>query len=264
MPWGWECRARLVKQNTLKPAERRGPISQETKTPGPSHYDVPHVVGGPGFSHIKRMPAYTFRYMTKIIHKPTALPRAPMFNTRGMGPKGSYRIPGSIISPQIDEPLSKTKVPGPGTYVPRGDSRYKRPPAYTMRPAARPPYQAWDQWTPPPNMYYPPMPKRKPPSFTFGFRAKDVNPPEMPGPGTHEPNFGYVEKTRPAFSFGGPFKPKKLPTVPPPNTYCEKKFNVSKRSIPAPSFGIRHTPYLGEQPTFMKPSKLDIQISGAT
>lgn len=45
MPLGYECRAKLIKQNPAIPTVRRGPISIETGTPGPDHYDTPQICG---------------------------------------------------------------------------------------------------------------------------------------------------------------------------------------------------------------------------
>lgn len=71
---------------------------------------------------------------------------------------GIFKIPLGVVSPKIDPLGDKLKVPGPGAYTPHVRVRYKRPPSYSMRPAARPPYQPFDMWTAPPNMYYPPIP----------------------------------------------------------------------------------------------------------
>ncbi|KAJ0182428.1 hypothetical protein K1T71_001797 [Dendrolimus kikuchii] len=265
MPWGWECRAKFVKQLPAMPVERRGPVAGEERAPGPNQYNPPQIFCGSGYSKIKRAPAYTFGHLTKVsLAKPVTTPYAPMFNCQGMSTKGGmspYKIPGSVVTPHIEPPCDKLKVPAPGAYTPCFSVRYKRAPVFNCRPPARPPYQAWDQWTPPPNMYYPPIPKRRPPAYSLGYAAHDLKAVEFPGPGEHEPNFNYVKSTKPAYSFGAPFKRIKPPKNPPPNTYCEKKFMVSKRSIPAPSFGIRHSPYLGQQETYLKSSKLDLLTS---
>ncbi|KOB64567.1 Iris-A [Operophtera brumata] len=41
MPWGWECKAKFVKQNPAKPAERRG--REPGATPGPNQYPAPQI-----------------------------------------------------------------------------------------------------------------------------------------------------------------------------------------------------------------------------
>lgn len=72
---------------------------------------------------------------------------------------GRYKVPGSVVTPHIEPPSDKTLIPGPGAH--NVTMRlYKRPPAYTMSLAAKPPYQPWDQWTPSPNMYCPPIPAK--------------------------------------------------------------------------------------------------------
>lgn len=43
MPWGWECRAKLIKQVPTKPTKPRGTISSASKCPGPNHYETPEI-----------------------------------------------------------------------------------------------------------------------------------------------------------------------------------------------------------------------------
>ena len=73
---------------------------------------------------------------------------------------GEYKIKHGTISPRMDS-KEQEKSPGPASYVPYLNTSYKRPPAYTMRPAARAVYQPSDQWTPSPNMYLPYIPGKK-------------------------------------------------------------------------------------------------------
>ncbi|CAH2102361.1 unnamed protein product [Euphydryas editha] len=266
MPWGWECRAKLIKQVPTKPTKPRGQVSCDAKCPGPNHYETPEIFCGKGYSHIKRAPAFTFGHLTPVSKsKPPILNSAPMLDTSGMGPKGGYKVKHGVVSPRIEVSQEKGRTPGPANYAPRSEIMYKRPPAYSMRPPAPPPYQPWDQWTPSPNMYLPRIPgKKNSPAYTFGNPAKELSSQMIPCPGSHDPKFKYVQKTKPAFSFGAPYRSLKPPKVPPPNTYCEKKFMYPKRTIPAPSFGIRHTPYLGKQHEYLKSSKLDLIVTKDT
>lgn len=64
---------------------------------------------------------------------------------------------------------------------------------------------------------------RKPPAYTHGCKAQDIKDQSLPGPGEHDPNFNYVKKNKPAYTFGYPYKRMQAPKTPPPNTYCEKK-----------------------------------------
>ncbi|XP_026739373.1 outer dense fiber protein 3-like protein 2 [Trichoplusia ni] len=262
MPWGFECRAKLIKQNPAKPTHRKNAISAETSTPGPDYYEPPKVSGGKGYSKIKRSPAYTFGYKTNACNlKPAASLNAPLLDVRGISAKGTHRIPGGLLIPHIDPPGSTMKVPGPGSYDPMTRLRTKRVPAYSMRPAAKPPYQPFDAWTPPPNMYCPPIPKATAPSYTLGYPDRTLAKAYIPGPGEHEPNYKFVQKSKPAYSFGATHRELPAYKTPAPNTYCEKKFNINRRSVPAPSFGIRHSPFLGKEPEFLKSSKLDLRLS---
>lgn len=43
MPWGWECRAKLIKQVPTKPTTPRGIVSSASKCPGPNHYETPEI-----------------------------------------------------------------------------------------------------------------------------------------------------------------------------------------------------------------------------
>lgn len=43
MPWGWECRAKFVKQLPVLPAERRSPVAGKGFSPGPNQYDPPQI-----------------------------------------------------------------------------------------------------------------------------------------------------------------------------------------------------------------------------
>ncbi|XP_061709050.1 ciliary microtubule associated protein 1A-like [Cydia pomonella] len=261
MPWGWECRAKLVKQLPAKPTKRRGPVSGEAAAPGPLKYEVPELYCGKGHGHIKRAPAYSFGLAIPAnVIKPAARPNAPVFNVRGITKKGTSKIPGGVVGSQLEPVSDRTRKPGPGAYTP-GNVRYKRAPAYTCQPPARPPYEPWDMWTCPPNMYCPYIPLKKPPAYSLGNAIRNLNAASIPGPGAHDPKFAYPQKNQPAYSFGHPFRPLPPPDYPPPNNYCEKKFMVQKRTAPAPSFGIRHTPYLGELPAQLKPSKLDLVVN---
>ncbi|XP_047984576.1 uncharacterized protein LOC125225086 isoform X2 [Leguminivora glycinivorella] len=88
MPWGWECRAKLVKQLPAKPTQRRG--TADTTAPGPQQYEVPELYGGKGYDHIKRAPAYSFGLaIPASVAKPAVGPNARVFNIRGFTKKGN-------------------------------------------------------------------------------------------------------------------------------------------------------------------------------
>ncbi|VVD05288.1 unnamed protein product [Leptidea sinapis] len=261
MPFGYECRAKLVKQVPIAPTTPRGPVSGNAESPGPQ-YESPQIFCGKGYNKIKRAPEYTFGRNTPTnFQKPLLTPKAPVLDISGHSKKGRCRITHGVVSPRYD-PVDKTKTPGPASYLPKTQLSYKTPPAYTIKPRAKPKYEPWDQWTPSPNMYLPPIPQKKPPAYTLGYAARNLKAQDFPGPGEHDPNFNYVRKSKPAFSFGAPFRTTKQPKLPAPNAYCEKKFMYIKRTTPAPSLGIRHSPYLGKQEEYLMDSKLNIAVSG--
>ncbi|CAH0695287.1 unnamed protein product [Spodoptera exigua] len=216
---------------------------------------------GKGYSKIKRAPAYTFGKVLKPCCAPAVSPNAPMIDISGNSKKGTHKIPGGLMMLNTELPGDKLKVPGPGAHDPKLYVQVKRLPAYSLRLAAKPAYQPLDSWTPPPNMYCPPIPKPKPPSFSFRYKTEVEHISNVPGPGEHNPNHDYVKKRKPAFSFGPPFRPERgTEFTPAPNTYCEKKFMVNKPNVPAPSFGIRHSPFVRKLRICLKPSDLEMRI----
>lgn len=52
---------------------------------------------------------------------------------------------------------------------------------------------------------------------------RTLSKPETPAPGEHDPNFNYVKKRKPEYSFGAPFRDQLGTKTPAPNTYCERK-----------------------------------------
>lgn len=259
MPWGWECRRKLIKQVPTNPTQKRGPVSREIDLPGPANYEQPDIFCGPGFSKIKRAPAYTFGYNTPVsLIKPAAKPTAPLFNVQGYSRKGRYQVRGGTAGLFIEPLGDKNKVPGPNVYKPVTHLGCRRPPAYTMRMAAKPRYEPWDMWTPSPNMYWPPIPGRKQPAFTFQGPPPVQRQHLMPSPGQYDANFNFCMKKSPHYSFGAPFRSEPLKKSPAPNAYCYKLFMANKRTIPAPTFGIKHSPYTGQQKAYLKAQDLQV------
>lgn len=130
---------------------------------------------------------------------------------------------------------------------------------------------------------------RREPAYSFGYPQRLLKTSDFPGPGEHDPKLEYVIKAKPAFSFGYPFRNVATFQNPAPNTYCEKKVNSTifrakivsnpsictsyvylgfvyfqfilwKKAVPAPSFGIRHSPYIGTREPYLKSSKLDLLL----
>ncbi|KAJ2948163.1 hypothetical protein O0L34_g9972 [Tuta absoluta] len=261
-PWGYECRARLIKQNKTKLTEKRPTKWDGFETPGPAHYEkIPNIFCGPGFSHIKKAPAYSFGLCTPVQYtKPVAKPTAPQYNIRGMTRKGKDTTPLGIMAEKCEMPTCKTPKPGPGAYTLKTEAYLKRAPAYSMRIAAKPPYEPWDQWTCPPNMYNPPQMVKKLPAYSFRESSKRQDDNKLPGPGDFCPKYDRVQKKIPAYSFGQRLKTiaQNRTSAPAPNAYCEKRLMYGKKSSPAPSFGIKHSPYLGKFTSYEIPSMMEI------
>ncbi|XP_041975552.1 outer dense fiber protein 3-like [Aricia agestis] len=260
MPWSWECRAKFVKQTSPKPTARRGEAGQGT--PGPLHYQTPRIFCGKGYSNIKRAPAFSFgQRFPAGSNKPVLANNAPLLNLYRLNRKGPDKITNGLISPRIDAPKNRSVTPGPAEYAPRSEAQPKHAPAYSIRPQVKPAFQSKSTWTPSPNMYLPEKSTRKAPAYSFPCSGRDIKE-RSACAGDYYPKFNYVQRTTPGFSFGGVIKALKQPKLPSPNAYCEKKFMYPQRSAPTPSFGIRHSPYLGSEREFLKPTALNIEIYG--
>ncbi|KAG7310550.1 hypothetical protein JYU34_003339 [Plutella xylostella] len=259
MPWSHECRSQWIKQRTLPPTEAK---LKRTPQPGPSEYTTPTVIGGKGFSHIRRAPAYSFGLRPPLLRPgPGQGIDVPLFDVCGFTKLGPTRLTHGVMSARLAPPCLAAGDPGPAAYRPRAHAASRRPPAYSMRPAASDPPPDPDVWTPSPNMYLPPVPGKSTPAFTLGSKpSAHSKKSTLPGPGGYNPNFNYVLKTVPRFGFGAPYRKPKTTSDPSP-TYCHKRFMYDKKSTPAYSFGIKHSKYLGEPRAYLKESKLTLPLA---
>lgn len=70
-------------------------------------FTVIYFEGGRGYSHIKRAPAFTFGHLTPVTKsKPPILNSAPMLDTSGMGPKGTFLYKFNILYLSVNIKIS--------------------------------------------------------------------------------------------------------------------------------------------------------------
>lgn len=66
----------------------------------------------------------------------------------------------------------------------------------------------------------------------------------FPGPGFYDAEYTAIKRKPPMYSMGGKHKiPSDDHMKPGPGAHCPEKINLS--NVPAYSFGIKHSPYLG-------------------
>lgn len=90
-------------------------------------------------------------------------------------------------------------------------------------------------------------PIRSAPAFTITGRHRTQPPPaaSVPGPGAYDGLYEVILKRPPMYSMGTRFKiPSDDNLKPGPGAHCPEKINLGH--VPAYSFGIKHSPYLGE------------------
>ncbi|XP_030383968.1 outer dense fiber protein 3-like [Scaptodrosophila lebanonensis] len=66
----------------------------------------------------------------------------------------------------------------------------------------------------------------------------------LPGPGYYDGEYTVIKPKPPIYTMRGKFKTRSDDMKPGPGAHCPEKY-VEKRSVPAPSFGILHSPFLG-------------------
>lgn len=90
-------------------------------------------------------------------------------------------------------------------------------------------------------------PIRSAPAFTMAGRQKPRLTPALllPGPGSYDAEYTVIKYKPPMFTMRGKFKyPSDEHNKPGPGAHCPEKINLSH--VPAYSFGIKHSPYVGQ------------------
>ncbi|XP_065720647.1 protein CIMAP1D [Drosophila suzukii] len=101
---------------------------------------------------------------------------------------------------------------------------------------------------------------RSAPAYTITGREKPPLIPVMifPGPGYYDGEYTVVKPKPPVYSMRGKYKMGSEDSKPGPGAHCPEKINLSH--VPAYSFGIKHSQYLGRLNE--KNSEFDYSFSG--
>lgn len=90
-------------------------------------------------------------------------------------------------------------------------------------------------------------PIRSAPAFSMAGREKprSITAVILPGPGAYDGEYTAIKYKPPMYTMRGKFKIP-MDDKPGPGAHCPEKVNLSH--VPAYSFGIKHSPYLGRLP----------------
>ncbi|XP_076068952.1 ciliary microtubule associated protein 1A isoform X2 [Oratosquilla oratoria] len=236
---------------TWTPTKRRGPIAAEFSTPGPAAITLPSTIGTSS-STKSRSPAFTMsgRHEMKL---DKAGPGPGQYNVTGISNKGKdeAHAPSMHVKPNDPKPYV---TPAPGDYCPEKAEKkvVDTSPSFSFGikadPNKVPDYPA-------PNKYSIPSllgpvkegSKVAAPCFSMGIKPKDMEDKmKVPGPGTY--NEATVDKYKnvksPSFSMGQRTQiPSDHTQKPGPGAHCPEK--CEGKQTPQFSFGIKHSPYLG-------------------
>ncbi|KQS70756.1 outer dense fiber protein 3 isoform X11 [Drosophila erecta] len=240
-----------VEQRPWTPTVRIGRIAAETTNPGPATVQLPTLIGSKvPDSKKKAAPSYSFGH--KLGGKyDTSGPGPAQYNVTGMRAKGRDYPRAATLQSRPKE-LTRFSNPGPGEYdvVPAAKAVIDATPKYTFgqRPVALKTFQI-----PAPNVYKIPTVMgsskegkiRSAPAYTITGREKPPLIPVMifPGPGYYDGEYTVVKPKPPVFSMRGKYKMGSEDSKPGPGAHCPEKY-WEKRSPPAISFGILHSPYI--------------------
>ncbi|XP_017150976.1 outer dense fiber protein 3-like protein 2 [Drosophila miranda] len=76
----------------------------------------------------------------------------------------------------------------------------------------------------------------------------------MPGPGYYDGEFTAIKPKPPHYTMRGKYQLESHDSKPGPGAHCPEKY-YEKRSSPAISFGIAHSPFAGTQKSAMIPDR---------
>lgn len=225
--------------------------------PGPAPYKLPGLVGQPGHdprSNHGRNPGYYFgtkhgKFADDCSPGPAYLPDPKIYRD---GMDGTYHY--SLYSRNKD--LTAFKTPGAGTYKPEhtGQMGYFRHPSYSFGTRHR--HRKSDNTPAPSNYSLPGMTgqtkqsgKKQAPCYSMTGRSKiggfheDLK--KTPGPGAYNTTDPSIFKDKlPQYSMTSRnVMPGDGTQKPGPGAHSPEKVNMTRRSAPAHTFGIRHTQY---------------------
>ncbi|BFF95534.1 outer dense fiber protein 3 [Drosophila madeirensis] len=251
-----------IEQRPWTPTVRTGRIAAETATPGPAIVQLPTLIGSKvPDSKKKGAPSYSFGHKLGSKYE-TFGPGPAQYNVTGLRSKGKDYPRAATLQSRPKE-LSRFSNPGPGEYnvQPAAKAVIDATPMYTF--GQKPP-DAKFSLIPAPNVYKIPTVLgsskegkiRSAPAYTMAGREKPPLIPAlvMPGPGYYDGEFTAIKPKPPVYTMRGKYKLVGDDAKPGPGAHCPEKY-WEKRSTPAISFGIMHSPFAGEQSMHLIPER---------
>ncbi|XP_073826256.1 ciliary microtubule associated protein 1A-like [Musca autumnalis] len=252
-----------IEQKPWKPTLRKGKSTNQQLVGKPAYKLVPPLLG-PHIVDSKKKSAPAYSISRKITRRHLHIEDGPAkYNVAGVYNKGVHKPPAFSLKFRLND-LKKWSPPEPGRYNIQSAEAVtsKTTPSYSF---GKRPVIIKTLPTPAPNVYNLPTTLgtakesqiKAAPAFSLLGREKPRQIPAfiLPGPGQYEDNSKHFRKNPPKFSMH--IKHKVISDEhlkPGPGAYCPEKYNKHK-SVPAPSFSIRHTPHLGEKKIYLIPEK---------
>jgi len=231
----------------LTHGQRRGPIAAEFQGPGPASVSLPSTIGKNTSESTKgRAPAFSFGVRTE----PKALSAGPgpgQYNVAKLHHKGKDDSPAPSLSGRPKDAKHEI-TPAPGAYSPEKGEKLVQgaSPSYTF--GAKVKTDKLDH-NPAPNAYSLPsaLGTGVAPAFSISGRGKSPMDERVlnPGPGQYEPASPDKYKARsPSYSISSrTCLPTDQTQKPGPGAHSPEKAKVD--TTPAHTFGVKHSPYLG-------------------
>ncbi|CAH1394214.1 unnamed protein product [Nezara viridula] len=239
-------------QRPWTPTKRRGPIAAEYTSPGPACVTLPNLFGSiTNDSKKGRAPAFSFgsRHGGK---NDSIGPGPGQYNVTGLSAKGKDCPPSATLHSRGKEAKPEA-TPAPGDYNPERSGKviHDNSPKYTfgLKTQVEKPSQ-----TPGPNVYkIPGVVGGHGPAYSLSGRTKEPTDDRLltPGPGSYNSSTELILPKSPAYSVAPRIQPPTSNLIKPgPGSYSPEKIRID--APPSVSFGIKHSPYLGNLKTIMK------------
>ncbi|XP_014288530.1 ciliary microtubule associated protein 1A isoform X1 [Halyomorpha halys] len=272
-------------QRPWTPTKRRGPIAAEYTSPGPACVTLPNLFGSiTNDSKKGRAPAFSFgsRHGGK---NDSIGPGPGQYNVTGLSAKGKDCPPSATLHSRGKEAKPEA-TPAPGDYNPERSEKviHDKSPKYTFglktqveKPSQTPGPNTYsiqgglggdtpsftisgrtkevvESTGPGPNVYkIPAVVGGHGPAYSLSGRTKEPTDDRLltPGPGSYNSSTELILPKSPAYSVAPRIQPPTSNLIKPgPGSYSPEKIRID--ATPSVSFGIKHSPYLGNLKKIMK------------
>ncbi|XP_061395458.1 ciliary microtubule associated protein 1A-like [Musca vetustissima] len=251
-----------IEQKPWQPTtQRKGKNAGHQSLGKPSYKLVPPLLG-PNIIDSKKKSAPAYSISRKTTRRHSHIEDGPAkYNVAGIYNKGVHRPPAFSLKFRPND-LKKWSPPEPGRYNIQTAilATTKSTPAFSF---GKRPIAIKSLPTPAPNVYNLPTTLgtakesqiKAAPAYSLIGRDKPRQIPAfiLPGPGQYEDNSKHFRKSPPKYSMHTRHKVISDEHLKPgPGAYCPERY-IKHKSVPAPSFSIRHTPHLGEKKIYLIP-----------